>query len=494
MKNTASTDPAPRSRPAFVVAATHSSAGKTTVTAILLRLLRERGLKVQAFKIGPDFIDPGYHREITGRPSINLDLWMMGAEGVRGSFSRWSAGADVCVIEAMGGLYDGENGTEKGSAAHIAKLLGLPVVVVMDVWGMTRTSGAVLGGLMAFDPEVRIAACVLNQVGSRTHAEMVLAALPGQLRELVAGWVERSEHLRVDERHLGLTTVEENPTAAAERAAAQIASGRTVNVDRLLATTRTALPHPAAPPDPAALPDPTAMPDPGETSALHSPRGIGPGASPVRLAVARDAAFCFYYEENLRALEDAGFTLVPFRPTVDSQLPDGADAVYLGGGYPESFTAELAANRSLAHELRTRAGHGMPIYAECGGMMYLARSLTGFDGKAATMTGILPIDVVMDRRYLAIHYVDVRTQTLSPLGEAGQRARGQEFHQSRITAAEIEPNLYEVTTSTGERRRAGFLLDNVAASYIHLHFSMHPEIPRNFLSAALRYSKKVPVV
>ncbi|WP_053803176.1 cobyrinate a,c-diamide synthase [Streptomyces rimosus] len=476
MNNTASTDPAPRSRPAFVVAATHSSAGKTTVTAIVLRLLRERGLKVQAFKIGPDFIDPGYHREITGRPSINLDLWMMGAEGVRGSFSRWSAEADVCVIEAMGGLYDGESGTEKGSAAHIAKLLGLPVVVVMDVWGMTRTSGAVLGGLMAFDPEVRIAACVLNQVGSRTHAEMVLTALPDQLRELVAGWVERSEHLRVDERHLGLTTVEENPTAAAERAAAQVASGRTVDVDRLLATTRTALP------------------DPGETSAHHPPRGTGPGASHVRLAVARDAAFCFYYEENLRALEDAGFTLVPFRPTVDSQLPDGADAVYLGGGYPESFTAELAANRSLAHELRARAAHGMPVYAECGGMMYLARSLTGFDGKAAAMTGILPIDVVMDRRYLAIHYVEVRTQAPSPLGEAGQRARGQEFHQSRITTAEIEPNLYEVTTSTGERRRAGFVLDNVAASYIHLHFSMRPEIPRNFLSAALRYAKKVPAV
>ncbi|WP_030019565.1 cobyrinate a,c-diamide synthase [Streptomyces monomycini] len=476
MKNTASTDPAPRSRPAFVVAATHSSAGKTTVTAILLRLLRERGLRVQAFKIGPDFIDPGYHREITGRPSINLDLWMTGAEGVRRSFDRWSAEADVCVIEAMGGLYDGENGTEKGSAAHIAKLLGLPVVVVMDVWGMTRTSGAVLGGLLAFDPEVRIAACVLNRVGSRTHAEMVLSALPGHLRELVAGWVERSEHLRVDERHLGLTTVEENPTGAAERARAQVASGRSVDVDGLLAATRTALPGPAG------------------TSADRPARGTGPGMPRARLAVARDAAFCFYYEENLHALEDAGFTLVPFRPTVDPRLPDDTDAVYLGGGYPESFTAELAGNRSLANELRARAGHGMPVYAECGGMMYLARSLTDFDGQRAPMTGILPIDVVMDRQYLSIHYVEVRTQAPSPLGEAGQRARGQEFHQSRITTAEIEPNLYEVTTSTGERRRAGFLLDNVAASYIHLHFSLHPEIPRHFLSAALRYSKKVPAV
>ncbi|MFH8410332.1 cobyrinate a,c-diamide synthase [Streptomyces sp. NPDC018019] len=476
MEKTDDADPAPRSRPAFVVAATHSSAGKTTVTAILLRLLRERGLRVQAFKIGPDFIDPGYHREITGRPSINLDLWMMGAEGVRRSYNRWSAEADVCVIEAMGGLYDGENGTERGSAAHLAKLLGLPVVVVMDVWGMTRTSGAVLGGLLAFDPEVRIAACVLNQVGSRTHAEMVLTALPDHLRELVAGWVERSEHLRVDERHLGLTTVEENPTGAAERARAQAASGRTVDMDALLAATRTALPHPA------------------ETPAPHPPRRTGPGVPRARLAVARDAAFCFYYEENLRALEDTGFTLVPFRPTVDPRLPDDVDAVYLGGGYPESFTAELAANRSLARELRTRAEHGMPIYAECGGMMYLARSLTGFDGERATMTGVLPIDVVMDRQYLSIHYVDVRTQAPSPLGEANQRARGQEFHQSRITDAGIEPNLYEVTTSTGERRRAGFLLNNVAAGYIHLHFALHPEIPRNFLSAALRYAKTAPAV
>ncbi|WP_030664814.1 cobyrinate a,c-diamide synthase [Streptomyces rimosus] len=476
MKNTASADPAPRSRPAFVVAATHSSAGKTTVTAIVLRLLRERGLNVQAFKIGPDFIDPGYHREITGRPSINLDLWMMGAEGVRRSFSRWSAEADVCVIEAMGGLYDGENGTEKGSAAHIAKLLGVPVVVVMDVWGMTRTSGAVLGGLLAFDPEVRIAACVLNQVGSRTHAEMVLTALPGHLRELVAGWVERSEHLRVHERHLGLTTVEENPTGAAERARAQAASGRTVGLDALLAATRTALPRPAG------------------TPAQRPPRGTGPGAPRVRLAVARDAAFCFYYEENLGALEEAGFTVVPFRPTVDPRLPDDVAAVYLGGGYPESFTAELAANRSLAQELKARAGHGMPVYAECGGMMYLARSLADFDGNSAAMAGVLPIDVVMDRQYLSIHYVDVRTQAPSPLGGTGQRARGQEFHQSRITTADIEPNLYEVTTSTGERRPAGFLLDNVAASYIHLHFGTHPEIPRNFLSAALEYSKKEPAL
>ncbi|WP_338118424.1 cobyrinate a,c-diamide synthase [Streptomyces coryli] len=446
---------------AFVVAATHSSAGKTTVTGILLRLLRERGLKVQAFKIGPDFIDPGYHREITGRPSVNLDLWMMGEEGVRRSYVRWSADADVCVVEAMGGLYDGENGTEKGSAAHIAKLLGLPVVVVVDVWGMTRTAGAVLGGLIDFDPEVRIAGAVLNRVGSRPHADMVVEGLSERLRERVVGWVERSEQLRVDERHLGLTTVEENPAGVAERARAQVAGGRDLDVERLLAATRVEAP-------------------------AAEPAGTGARSPRARLAVARDAAFCFYYEENLRALEAAGFELVEFRPTVDSRLPDGVDAVYLGGGYPESFGVELGGNRSLADELRTRAGSGLPIYAECGGMMYLARSLTGFDGERHDMTGILPIDVVMDRKYLAIAYVDVHTLAPSALGDGGQRARGQEFHQSRIAAASpgMEPNLYDVTTSTGDVRRAGYVVGNVTASYIHLHFGRHPELPRNLLRAA----------
>ncbi|WP_419996313.1 cobyrinate a,c-diamide synthase [Streptomyces boninensis] len=450
---------------AFVVAATHSSAGKTTVTAILLRQLRERGLKVQAFKLGPDFIDPGYHREITGRPSINLDLWMMGEEGVRRAYARWSADADVCVVEAMGGLYDGENGTERGSAAHLAKLLGLPVLVVVDVWGMTRTAGAVLGGLMDFDPGVRIAGAVLNRVGSRPHADMVVEALSERLRERVVGWVERSEELRVDERHLGLTTVEENPAAAEARARAQIAGGRDLDVERLLAATGVRAPS-----------------APVRSSYASQP----PGAA-ARLAVARDAAFCFYYEENLRALEAAGFELVDFRPTADPRLPDGVDAVYLGGGYPESFAAELAANKPLAEELRARAEDGMPVYAECGGMMYLARSLTGFDGQRREMTGILPIDVAMDRTYLAIAYVDVHTRAPSALGPQGQRARGQEFHQSRITAADLEPNLYEVTTSTGETRRAGYVAGkagNVIASYIHLHFGSHPEIPANLLRAA----------
>ncbi|WP_158890129.1 cobyrinate a,c-diamide synthase [Amycolatopsis anabasis] len=448
---------------AFVVAATHSGAGKTTATAVLLRRLCERGLRVRAFKIGPDFIDPGYHREITGRPSINLDLWMMGPDGIRRTFTRWAAGAEVCVIEAMGGLYDGENGTETGSAAHVAKLLGLPVVVVVDVWGMTRTAAAILGGLRSFDPELRIAGFVLNRAGSATHAEMVLDALPDELRRLALGHLPRREELRVTERHLGLMTVEENATGAGERAAAQLSAGDALDIDRLLALTRTRLP------------------------AAEGGARPAPAPARARLAVARDAAFCFYYEENLRALAEAGFELVEFAPTVDKQLPEGADAVYLGGGYPESFAAELGANDRLAAELRDRAAGGMPMLAECGGMMFLARSLTGFDGVRAPMAGVLPIDVVMDRDYLAIKYVEVRTRTRSPFGPAGVRVRGQEFHQSRITAEGLEPDLFEVTTSTGATHRAGYLRHNVLASYLHLYFAADSDLLRNFLHLATRY-------
>lgn len=452
--------------PAFVVAATHSGAGKTTVTAALLRGLCERGLTVQSFKIGPDFIDPAYHREITGRPSVNLDLWLMdGADTLRRTLRSWSRGADVCVVEAMGALHDGENGTGHGSAAHVARELGLPVVVVLDVWGMTRTAGAILAGLRDFDPDVRIVGCVLNRVGSPRHAGMVTDALPEELRRLVVGSIPDRDELRIAERHLGLVTVEENGADPARRAEAQREAGRGLDLDRLLELTRVAVP-----------------------AAADRPGSARPPAAPVRLAVARDEAFCFYYDENLRALADAGFELVPFHPTRDERLPEGVGAVYLGGGYPESFAAELSANRPLAAELRDRAGRGMPVHAECGGMMYLARSLTGFDGTRVEMAGVLPIDITMDPKHLSIGYVEAVPDPSSPFGDTGRPVRGQEFHQSRVTAADLEPNLYAVTTNAGERYRAGYLVRNVMASYLHLYLAERQESLRNLHRSATRYT------
>ncbi|QDP98703.1 cobyrinate a,c-diamide synthase [Microlunatus elymi] len=447
-----------------MIAGTHSGAGKTTATGVVLRGLIDRGLRVQSFKLGPDFIDPGYHREITGRPSINLDLWLMGSDGVRDSFRRWSAGADICVIESMGALFDGTDGTGHGSAAHVAKLLGVPVVVIIDVWGMTRTAAAILSGLRDFDSELRWAGCVVNRSGSPGHTRMIMNGLPTDLQQTVIGAIERDPGLAVPERHLGLLTVDENEATIGVRSDHQRRAAAGLDLDRLLARA-------------AADPGDAVITTPHKPSAEHPAR--------ARLAVARDRAFCFYYEENLQMLRRTGFELVEFRPTVDHELPADVDAVYLGGGYPESFAAELAGNRSLLSELRRRAADGMPIWAECGGMMYLARSLTGFDGVRHRLAGVLPIDVIMDRDYLSIRYAELRTRSDSPLGPSSSRLWAQEFHQSRIIADDLEPNLFDGVTSSGEKFAAGYQVGKVVASYLHLHLSRTPQVADSLMAAAL---------
>lgn len=447
--------------PALIVSSTHSGAGKTTATSAVIHALRESGLRVRPFKLGPDFIDTAYLGEAAGKEAINLDLWMMGAEGTRAAFRRWSRDADIAVIEAMGAIFDGADGSGRGSAADLARLLGLPVLIVLDVAGMTRTAAAILEGLIAFDPGLEVAGVILNRVGSERHAEMVMEGLPAGLRDLVLGAIPRDLGLEIPERHLGLLTAEESETARPVREAARERAGERLDTERVRRIAR-----------PAAT---------GEPAKAERQRGHRPSA---RLAIARDRAFCFYYEENLRLLREAGFELVAFRPTLDRHLPPGVDAVYIGGGYPESCAVALAANRSLAEELRRRAADGMPVYAECGGLLYLARSLTGFDGARHEMSGVLPLDIVMDREHLAIRYVSARTSAPSLLGATGTTARGQEFHQSRIAAAEIEPTLYELRTSEGESGRDGFLRGNVAASYVHLHFGSEPGIAGAFLAAA----------
>lgn len=438
----------------MVVAGSHSGAGKTTVTSVLLYAARSRGLDVRPFKIGPDFIDPGHHAVAAGQESINLDRWLMGDDGIVDTFGRRAAGGDLAVIEAMGALYDGEDGTARGSAAEVAKLIGAEVIIVLDVWGMTRTTGAVLDGLIGFDPDLKIAGCILNRVGSPTHAEMIMNALPDRLRPIVLGWIAHEDDLAVPERHLGLVTVDEHTVPAERRERAWETAAANLDLDRIVGK-------------------PTNAQGTDERVALRQAQGT---KGRLRLAVAQDAAFCFRYAENLRLLAEAGFELVPFRPTEDPVLPRDTAAIYLCGGYPESFAAELAGNSSLATTIRDKADSGMPIFAECGGLIYLARSLTGFDGTTYPMCGVLPLDVIMDRAHLTIRYVEARTSRSSPLGPAGSTLRGQEFHQSRITAADLEPTLFETITSTGEPGRDGYQRDNVVASYAHLYLGSNPAV------------------
>lgn len=453
------------STPSLLIAGTHSGVGKTTVSFAVMSALSRLGFGVQPFKIGPDFIDPGYHRLATGRESINLDLWMMGLRNVRESFACFSSTADVSVIEGMGALFDGENGVrERGSAGYVARQLVVPVLLVIDIWGMTRSTMAVINGFMNFDPRVRIAGIILNRAGGRTHYEMVLNALTPRARKLVVGYIPHSDEWAVPERHLGLLTLDENSEASNMQKRLLDVVMETIDFERL-------------------------------TRLFKIKKKRGPRSTPVRalaakrvsIGVARDSAFCFYYTENFRMLEDAGAELCFFSPLEDARLPPNLDGLYIGGGYPESFPETLANNKPMRREILGCVRAGMPVYAECGGLMYLGRSLTNFDGRRYSMVSALPVDTKMDKKFLAIKYVEIETNADTLLGPKGTRMRGHEFHQSRLTASDHVDKSYRVESSRGEVFTEGFTRANVLGSYIHLHFKSNPAVPSHLVSECWNY-------
>lgn len=452
--------------PAFLISGTHSGVGKTTVSFAVMSILRESGFDVQPFKVGPDFIDPGYHKLATGRESINLDLWMMGLSNVRKSFAHFSSPADVAVIEGMGALFDGERGTERGSAGYLAKRLDVPILLVVDVWGMTRSAAALIDGFISFDPRVRIAGVILNRAGSEGHYQMVLESLPSRIRRVVLGYLPHSTHLSVPERHLGLLTLEENTEALKVKDALLRSAKRTLDVGRMVRI--------------FGLKKKT-TPEPRGSSRTSPPK--------VRVGIARDKAFCFYYAENLAMLEEAGAELLPFSPLKDVNLPADLDGLYFGGGYPESFPNVLSGNKKMRRKLLELSRAGLPVYAECGGLMYMGRSLKNFDGRKYSMASVLPIDTEMDKNYLAIKYVEIETTADTLLGPKGTKVRGHEFHQSRLVSSRAEDGCYRVTTNAGKVFSEGFRRANVLASYIHLHFKSNPSVPSHFVSRCLDYSK-----
>ena len=444
---------------AFLVGGTASSVGKTTVTLALLAALRERGLRVQPFKAGPDFIDPGHHEAVSGVPSRTLDGWMIPPEENRRVFWRAAGGRDVAIVEGMMGLFDGvEGASEEGSSAALAKALGLPVVLVIDAGGAVRSAAATLRGFRDFDPALRLAGVIFNRVGGPGHlADLTAAAAP--LGVPVLGGLPWEATVALPERHLGLVTAAEASLGPeAIRRLAALARDR-LDLQRLLAETE--------------VPEPRAVaPD----SRTVQPR--------LRVAVARDAAFAFYYRENLTRLAAAGAELVDWSPLADGALPPGTRAVYLGGGYPEVHAARLAANAAARMAVRTFAEAGGVVYAECGGLMYLARTLRTLDGVAHPMCGVLPLAVRMRPTLAALGYVEV---TLT-LGEGPALvARGHLFHHSELEA-EAPPELataYEVREARSlSRWREGYRVGQTLASYVHLHFASCPELPVRLLTLA----------
>jgi len=400
---------------------------------------------VRAFKVGPDFIDPGFHAAVTGRPSHTLDGWMCPRERVVETVARHEADADLAIVEGVMGCFDGYEGkSEEGSTAQVATWLGAPVVLVVDAGALARSAGAIVLGFERFDPELSVAAVVFNRVGGEVHAQWLREALAGACRAVPVGFLPRRDHLALPERHLGLVTAVEGGFTPGVRDALAAAIEQHVNLDRLLALAGAA---------------PRRAPD--------SPR---PARARARIGVARDRAFHFYYSENLDRLRAAGADLVFWSP-LDDAAPPEVDGLYLGGGYPELRARALAENAGAREGVRRCAAAGRPIYAECGGLMSLAERLE--DGDVAhPMVGILAAAVRMRPRRLTLGYSEVELLADTPLGAPGTMACGHEFHASTLDEVPAAvPRVYRVR-QRGEAgaRLEGYLVGRTLMSYVHLHF------------------------
>jgi cobyrinic acid a,c-diamide synthase len=441
------------SLPRIVVAGTHSGVGKTTVASGLMAALRAKGLRVAPFKVGPDFIDPSYHALATGRPGRNLDAFLSGPELVAPLFAHGSHGADLAVIEGVMGLFDGKGGaSEYASTAHVAKLLGAPVLLVIDASAMARSAAAIVHGYATFDEELSLAGVILNRVGSETHEKMLREAIQ-PLGIPVLGVLRRDAAIQTPGRHLGLVPVaerREEARAALDAVGEKIS--RSCDLAAILRLARRAGPLHTQP---------------------WSPEATEPGP-PVRVAVAGGPSFSFLYEENLELLRGAGAEVSYFDPASDEDLPEGTGALYLGGGFPETYAGALAANEPLKERVRRFAAEGRPVVAECGGLLYLVREL---DGHA--MCGVLDARARMTDR-LTLGYREASALSDSPFVEVGTVLRGHEFHYSAVEPGAGDRPAWEFAG----RGKEGFVRGGVHASYLHTHWAATPEVPRRLARSA----------
>lgn len=448
---------------ALVIAGTHSGVGKTTVATGIMAALVRRGFKVQPFKVGPDYIDPSYHSGACGVSSRNLDSWLLQPEVLIEVFNRAMAGKDLGIIEGVMGLYDGAGGEDDiGSTAFSAKMLGLPVVLVIDASAATRSVGASALGFKHFDPDLQLAGVILNGIAGPKHLELVQPSL-AQAGIRLLGYLPRKQELATPERHLGLIPTAEGKPARKfyDQLADQIE--RTADLDCLVSVAG----H-------------VRVPDAGPT--VFPEEQLTPRTA---IAVARDEAFNFYYPESLELLEAWGAELIPFSPLADTQLPATVGGVYIGGGFPEFFAKELSQNRGMLHSLRQAAQRDLPMYAECGGLMYLCQTLEDLDGKTEPMAGIVPAHCSMVNTGLTLGYRTVRALEDSPLMKADQSVRGHEFHLSVLKDATAGAPAYEVLGHEG--RREGFRIGNVLASYVHLHFGSDKRLAPRFVQSCTEW-------
>ncbi len=452
----------------LIIAAPASGTGKTSIALGLMRGFKNRGLTVQPYKAGPDYIDSAFHSQACGRASRNLDLWMLEPQILKGLFCRNGAGADICIIEGVMGLYDGlGHGLDNGSSAHLARLLDAPVILVIDGRGVSTSAAALVKGFKELDPRVNLAGVIINRVSGEKHYQMLREAIEAMTGVHCYGYVDTIQDISLESRHLGLVPSVETEDLDGKLELLAKRLSETVDIEGLFAMASGA----------------PAM----EVEPYQTPEGVGP----VRIGIARDEAFNFYYEDNLDLLKDMGVQWVPFSPIQDGALPENLGGIYIGGGFPEVFADRLSANRSMLYSIQKAAKSGMPVFAECGGFMYLMDSIKDFDGRVHPMCGVLKGTAVMTKRLQRFGYVSVELAEDSLLGPSGTCLKGHEFHRSIRENAELTTApAYKVTKASPPHGSwtCGANTGNILAAYAHIHWGSNPAAAEHFVNTCCKYA------
>ena len=431
--------------------------------------LKRRQFKVAPFKVGPDFIDPGYHNQICGSISRNLDGWMLSGEYNIKTFERHAKKSDIAIVEGVMGLYDGYDGrSESGSTAEMAKLLKLPVLLVVDAASMARSAAAIVLGFERFDPDVNFLGVIFNRTGSLGHLQYLKDALCDISTIPCLGGFTRNSELTIKERHLGLVINEENHLSDDYIHALADSIDASIDMDLLLSRLcETEIQEKAI-----------------LRHEKHNNRPL--------IGIARDEAFCFYYQDNLDLLEKYGARLVSFSPLKDRHLPDGLDGLYIGGGYPELHADKISGNTTIKKEIYEHAQNGLPVYAECGGLVYLSSLFENDKNISYPMVGLFPFNIRLLSRIKSLGYREIRLASLCVLGSPGDIIKGHEFHYSELSQQDEYNDLaYQIINlKGGELQKEGFMFKNTLASYMHLHFGSNIKVAENFVNFCSNWSKK----
>lgn len=454
-----------------MIAGTNSGVGKTTVTLGIMSALVQKGIEVQGFKTGPDYIDPSHHKFVTGNASRNLDTWIMGDNVCQELFERSAVNADVSVIEGVMGLYDGSiDSTGHGSSAHLAKVLKTPVILVISARGIAQSAGAVVMGYKEFDKDINLSGIIVNNVSSRSHYDCIKSSIENTCPVPVLGYLKKDKEITIPERHLGLVPSVENSCHSVLYERLGKMALETIDIDGILKAARSS----------GVFPD--------YDKSIFVDRN---GAMDINLAIAKDNAFCFYYQDDIDLFESMGAKIKYFSPLHDKCIPDDVDGIFIGGGFPELNAGRLMENESMRKSMLEAHKQGTVIYGECGGMMYMLEKLIDCDGRSFNMCGVLRGTSKMENRRQGLGYIIVDATSDNIICNRGNTFRAHEFHWSRLMDVPVETLFaYRTRKSNGKRSGAdGICRRNVLASYTHVHFSSNLNLARNFLSSMAKTQK-----